>query len=204
MRVLPTAAALLGALALVLPAAGTSFAGDDDGRLRGRLEYIVDHDEYEQIRPANYDTCYELTGTSSGRPATSVRNNTDGRATLYPGRGCSGREERTLEPGDRVNDVSVRSAYFTPVRGRHDDFGDDRRDDWNDDYRNDDDFRAHRTPKGEPEPGREQRQDQKQGQEQGRKQDHKQGRQQGHREEHQGGHHRGGPDALDFIFHRIG
>ncbi|MFB6805758.1 hypothetical protein [Streptomyces sp. NPDC056387] len=203
MRLRPTAAALLGALALVLPAAGTSFAGDD-GNTLGRLEYIIDHDERAQIHPADYDTCYELTYTSANRPATSVRNDTGARATLYPGRGCSGREERTLEPGDRVNDVSVRSAIFTPVRGRHDDFRDDRRDDWDDDYRNDDGFRARRTSKDEPEPGREQRQDQPQdqGQEQGQDQPQGQGQEQG--EEHRADHHRGGPDVFDFVFPRIG
>ncbi|MFF1559579.1 hypothetical protein [Streptomyces sp. NPDC058279] len=153
MRARTTAAALLGALALVLPTAGTSLAvdhDDDDGRRSlGRLEYLVDDDdeggdEHRQIRPADNDTCYRLTGTSWENPATTVRNETESLAVLFRDRDCGERAERVLEPGQRVHGVQVRSVLFKPVdddnEGRHegrqdgrgDERGDERGDGWGD------------------------------------------------------------------------
>ncbi|MFJ6720007.1 MULTISPECIES: hypothetical protein [unclassified Streptomyces] len=146
MRARTTAAALLGALALVLPTAGTSLAvdhDDDDGRRSlGRLEYLVDDDddggdEHRQIRPADNDTCYRLTGTSWENPAISVRNETESLAVLFRDRDCGERAERVLEPGERAHGVQVRSVLFKPVdddndgrhEGRHDGRGDGRDDD---------------------------------------------------------------------------
>ncbi|MEU7552643.1 hypothetical protein AB0B01_09820, partial [Streptomyces sp. NPDC044571] len=134
MRLRPTAAALLGALALVLPTAGPSLADDhDDRRPLGRLDYIVDEDgnERHQIRPADNDTCYELTGTSRSNPAIAVANETRSLALLFEERGCNGRPERVLEPGDVVHNVNVRSVFFKPadVDGRK-----DRRDDFDEDF----------------------------------------------------------------------
>ncbi|MEU6891456.1 hypothetical protein ABZ934_06580 [Streptomyces sp. NPDC046557] len=145
MRARTTAAALLGALALVLPTAGTSLAvdhDDDDGRRSlGRLEYLVDDDdeggnEHRQIRPADNDTCYRLTGTSWENPATTVRNETESLAVLFRDRDCGERAERVLEPGQRVHGVQVRSVLFKPVdddnegrhEGRQDGWGDGRGD----------------------------------------------------------------------------
>ncbi|MER6781472.1 MULTISPECIES: hypothetical protein [unclassified Streptomyces] len=142
MRLRPTAAALLGALALVLPTAGASLAGGHDDL--GRLQYIIDNDERAQIRPADNDTCYELTDTSRNRPATAVHNGTESRALLYPNRGCGGRVERELQPGDTVYNVEVRSVTFVPVRSHHDDCRDDFRRGGCGDSRwdDDDDFRS--------------------------------------------------------------
>ncbi|MFE6841002.1 hypothetical protein [Streptomyces sp. NPDC057686] len=213
MRLRPTAAALLGALALVLPTAGPSMAGGNDDL--GRLQYIIDNDERGQIRPSDNDTCYELTGTSRNRPATAVHNDTDSRAVLYPNHGCNGRVERELQPGDTVHNVSVLSATFVPVRGhRDDDFREDR-DDFRDDYRNDDDdFRAHRMPMDEPEQKQGQEQGQEHGQDQGQDQGQEQGREHGQDEggehgkeqgRHEEGHkHHGKHDLFDFIFKGIG
>ncbi|MGW7189705.1 hypothetical protein ACWGIP_11230, partial [Streptomyces sp. NPDC054838] len=157
MRARTTAAALLGALALVLPASGTSLAADhddDDGRRSlGRLEYLVDDDEaggdeHRQIRPADNDTCYRLTGTSWEDPATSVHNETESLAVLFRDRDCGERAERALEPGERVHGVQVRSVLFKPVddnegrhEGRHDGRGDGRDDD---DFGNGDEDRGRR------------------------------------------------------------
>ncbi|MEU2394680.1 hypothetical protein [Streptomyces sp. NPDC007369] len=133
MRLRTAAVAFLGAFALSVPLAGPSLADDFDDRPNiGRLDYIVDG-ERRQIRPADNDTCYELTGTSRRDPATAVRNATKSRATLFTQEGCNGRSERELEPGDIVYDVEVRSVVFTPVHvnkdDKHDPFGDDRSDD---------------------------------------------------------------------------
>ncbi|MEU7063180.1 hypothetical protein [Streptomyces sp. NPDC046161] len=142
MRARTTAAALLGALALVLPTAGATVAADhddDDGRRPlGRLEYLVDDDdevggdEHRQIRPADNDTCYRLTGTSWENPATTVRNETESLAVLFRDRECGERAERVLAPGERAHGVQVRSVLFKPVddeddEGRHD----GRNDGWN-------------------------------------------------------------------------
>ncbi|MFF1497056.1 hypothetical protein [Streptomyces sp. NPDC058304] len=199
MRLRPTAAALLGALALVLPTAGPSMAGGNDDL--GRLEYIIDNDGRAQIRPSDNDTCYELTDTSNNRPATAVHNDTDSRAVLYPNHGCNGRVERELQPGDTVHNVAVLSATFVPVHGRRDDFRDDR-DDFRDDFRNnDDDFRSHRTPMDEPEQKPEQKQEQKQehGQEQEHGQDQQQGQDQGqeHGQDQQQGQDQGQEHGQD-------
>ncbi|MGW5347833.1 hypothetical protein [Streptomyces sp. HUAS TT3] len=137
MRLRNAAVAFLGAFALAVPLAGTSLADDFDDRPNlGRLEYIVDG-ERRQIRPADNDTCYELTGTSRRDPATAVRNNTKSRATLFTEDGCNGRSERELEPKDTVYDVRVRSVVFTPVHvdtdDKHDPFGESRSDDRLDD-----------------------------------------------------------------------
>ncbi|MFD2122621.1 hypothetical protein ACFSNO_29255 [Streptomyces cirratus] len=150
MRARTTAAALLGALAIVLPTAGATLAADhddDDGRRSlGRLEYLVEtttgeagDDEHRQIRPADNDTCYRLTGTSWENPATTVRNETESLAVLFRDRDCGERAERTLGAGERANGVQVRSVLFKPVddeEGRHEGRNDGRNDgrhDGNDD-----------------------------------------------------------------------
>ncbi|KOU58615.1 hypothetical protein ACFWHQ_00430 [Streptomyces sp. NPDC060334] len=136
MRARTTAAAFLGALALVLPASGQAMADDDyDGHhTLGRLYYVVedeDGDEYTRhISPSDNDTCYELTGTSRHQPATEAYNRTESLAVLFEGRGCNGRAVRTLAPGGGAHDVEALSVYFRPTGGDghgHHDGG------WNDD-----------------------------------------------------------------------
>ncbi len=135
MRLRPTAAALLGALALILPAAGTSLAighGDDDGWHDdlGRLDYRLENGDVRSIRPADNDTCYELTGASRSNPARAVRNRTESIAVLFRERGCDGRATRTLQPNDEVHDVSVRSVFFKPTHTDDDRWDDGR---WDED-----------------------------------------------------------------------
>lgn len=155
MRLRTTATALVGALALVLPTAGLSYANDHDDRERlGTLHYrYVDGDGDRtdgRIRPADNDTCYRLTGTSQSRPAYAVKNETESLAVLYRDRSCGGPAQEELEPGERARDLEVRSVYFKPVDdhhgghdGRHDDEDDNRHDGRSDDDgRYDDDDRS--------------------------------------------------------------
>ncbi|MFD2122605.1 hypothetical protein ACFSNO_29135 [Streptomyces cirratus] len=94
MRARTTAAALLGALAIVLPTAGATLAADhddDDAAARSAAWSTSSRtttrgagdDEHRQIRPADNDTCYRLTGTSWENPATTVRNETESLAVLF-------------------------------------------------------------------------------------------------------------------------
>ncbi|MFE3992509.1 hypothetical protein ACFXPW_12615 [Streptomyces goshikiensis] len=123
MRVRTTAAALVGALAIVLPTAGPSLAGGHDGhdgRNLGELHYrFVDQNGYErqaQLRPADNDTCYRLTGTSESDPAYQVRNETRSLAILFDNATCGGRDVETLSPGQRSRgNVSVASVLFVPT-----------------------------------------------------------------------------------------
>ncbi|MCX4528194.1 MULTISPECIES: hypothetical protein [unclassified Streptomyces] len=123
MRVRTTAAALLGALAIVLPTAGPSLATDHDGRdgrTLGELHYrFVDENGYErqaQLQPADNDTCYRLTHTSESDPAYQVRNETRSLAILFDNATCSGREVETLAPGQRSRgNLEVASVLFVPT-----------------------------------------------------------------------------------------
>ncbi|MFJ7267925.1 hypothetical protein ACIQV3_14945 [Streptomyces sp. NPDC099050] len=143
MRLRTTAIALTGALALVLPAAGLSYANDHDDRENlGTLHYRYSDDgdtRHGRIEPADNDTCYQLTHASRNHPAFQVRNDTESLALLFEDRSCGGRAVETLEPGERADDLEVRSVYFKPTddwddHGRHDGrHDDDRRDDWRDD-----------------------------------------------------------------------
>ncbi|AWZ06197.1 MULTISPECIES: hypothetical protein [unclassified Streptomyces] len=168
MRLRSTAAALVGALALVLPAAGLSFANDHDDRENlGTLYYRYTDEDGDrrngQIHPADNDTCYRLTHTTENRPAFEVKNETESLAVVYSNRNCGGVPEASLEPGERLRDTDVASVYFKPVDddrhegrhdgrdddredgrhdGRHDGRDDDRRDDRRDDERDDED-RSH-------------------------------------------------------------
>ncbi|MFD4246153.1 hypothetical protein ACFWP3_31850 [Streptomyces sp. NPDC058525] len=130
-----TAAVFAGALAFALPTAGPALADDDGGRGLGTLHYrFIEENGGErrsQIRPADNDTCYLLTDTSSNAPAIDVVNRTRSRAYLYDNRGCAGRAERVLEPGQRARNVSVIAVYFKPVGGRGEGGGGGGGGDWN-------------------------------------------------------------------------
>ncbi|WP_330298658.1 hypothetical protein [Streptomyces sp. NBC_00503] len=165
MRLRTTATALVGALALVLPTAGLSYANDHDDREHlGTLHYrFVDDDGDRRdgrIHPADNDTCYRLTNTTWNRPATRVENDTESLAVLFQDRNCGGTAEAELEPGEVLRDTEVRSALFKPTDnddrhegrhdGRHDGRGDDRDDEGRHDGRGDgrgdgrdDDDRSH-------------------------------------------------------------
>lgn len=160
MRLRTTATALVGALALVLPTAGLSYANDHDDREHlGTLHYrYVDEDGDRRdgrIHPADNDTCYRLTNTTGHRPATRVENDTRSLALLFEDRNCGGAPEAELEPGEELRNTEVRSAYFKPTdnddrhEGRHDGRHDGRGDDFDDEGRHDgrgegrDDDRSH-------------------------------------------------------------
>ncbi|MER5482245.1 hypothetical protein ABT024_03380 [Streptomyces sp. NPDC002812] len=142
MRLRTTATALVGALALVLPTAGLSYANDHDDRENlGTLHYRYSDNgdtRHGRIEPADNDTCYQLTNASRNHPAFQVRNDTESLAVLFEDRSCGGQAVETLEPGERADDLAVRSVFFKPTddehHGRHDGrYDDDGRDDWRDD-----------------------------------------------------------------------
>ncbi|MEV6679277.1 hypothetical protein AB0N09_20860 [Streptomyces erythrochromogenes] len=115
MRLGTTAAVFVGALALVLPAAGPSVADDRGDRSLGTLQYRYRGDAGErqgQIQPSAVGTCYLLTGTSLNEPAVDVRNRTRSRALLFDNPGCSGRAVATLRPNGSVSEVKVVAALF--------------------------------------------------------------------------------------------
>lgn len=150
MRLRTTAATLLAALALVLPTAGQSLANDhDDHHGLGTLTYRYGDDERGSIRPADNDTCYQLTHASGNHPAFAVHNRTESLALLFEDPHCGGQAEEALEPGERARDLEVRSVLFEPTddedhHGRHDGRHDGRDDDRRDDDRRDDDRRDDR------------------------------------------------------------
>ncbi|MFJ9766093.1 hypothetical protein ACIRUY_19980 [Streptomyces erythrochromogenes] len=119
MRLGTTAAVFVGALALVLPAAGPSAADDQGDRSLGTLHYRylddAGRERQGQIRPADVGTCYLLTGTSRNEPALDVRNRTRSQALLFDNPGCGGRAVATLRPNGSVSDVEVVAAFFKPV-----------------------------------------------------------------------------------------
>lgn len=142
MRLRTTAAALLAALALVLPTAGQSLANDHDDRdSLGELTYRFSDDgdtRHGRIRPADNDTCYQLTHATRNHPAFQVHNKTESLALLFEDSHCGGQAVEALEPGERAHDLEARSVLFKPTdedghHGRHDGRDDDRRDDWRED-----------------------------------------------------------------------
>lgn len=171
MRLRTTAAALVGALALVLPTAGLSHANDhdDDREHLGTLHYRYTDEDGDhrngQIHPADNDTCYRLTHTTERRPAFEVKNETDSLAVVYSNRNCGGVPEAELEPGERLRDTDVASVYFKPLDddGRHDGRHDGRdeendgrhdggRDEWRDDEDRSIGGRAASAPAGQATP----------------------------------------------------
>ncbi|MET9853710.1 hypothetical protein ABZY57_12265 [Streptomyces sp. NPDC006450] len=129
MRLRTTATALVGALALVLPTAGISYANDHDDRENlGTLHYRFADDDGDtrrgRIEPADNDTCYQLTNASRSHPAFQVENDTESLAVLFEDRSCGGTAVETLQPGERARDLSVRSVFFKPSddwhHGHHD------------------------------------------------------------------------------------
>lgn len=142
MRLRTTAVVLAGALALALPTAGPSLA-DDGGRGLGVLDYRYSDEDGDdrrgQIRPADNDTCYLLTGTSRRRPAVEVRNETESLALLFENGGCAGKAAKVLKPGERARNVEVVAAFFRPVDGHdHGRPGGGRDDEGRDDQGRDD------------------------------------------------------------------
>ncbi|MFF4423623.1 hypothetical protein ACFY04_23050 [Streptomyces sp. NPDC001549] len=119
MRLRPTVAVFVGALALALPTAGPSVADDHGERALGTLHYqyldAAGSERRGQIQPADNDTCYLLTRTSRDEPAIEVRNETESLAVLFDNRSCNGEAEKVLKPGEKANRVEAVSVYFKPV-----------------------------------------------------------------------------------------
>lgn len=131
------AAALLTSFALVLPTAGQSLADDRNYGL-GEIHYRYaeyDRDGHRRtIEPADYDTCYRLTGTSRNRPAYFVENDTEALVLVFRGDSCGGEAQEVLRPGERAHDLNARSVFLKPD-GHHGGHHGNRDDDWDDEDR---------------------------------------------------------------------
>ncbi|MFE6842596.1 hypothetical protein [Streptomyces sp. NPDC057686] len=113
MRLRTTAAALAGALALVLPAGAQAFA--DDGKA---LDYVyVDQTNTEknaQLKDAGADTCLALPSASSN--VVEAVNRTDSEALLFEDADCGGEPVATLQPGDKAGDFHAAAVVFRQAR----------------------------------------------------------------------------------------
>ncbi|MBW5482513.1 hypothetical protein [Streptomyces bambusae] len=110
MRLRTTAAAVVGALALVLPASGQAFAADGDFHYT-----FVDHNGAEQsaqIRDLENDKCLPLEHTSAAEPAVEVANETDAVALLFDNAECKGEPRAVAGPGERAGDVHAVAVVF--------------------------------------------------------------------------------------------
>ncbi|MFE3582018.1 hypothetical protein [Streptomyces vinaceus] len=113
MRLRTTAAALAGALALVLPAGAQAFA--DDGKA---LDYVyVDQQNAErnaQIKDVGADRCHALPSASS--MVLEAVNRTDSEALLFEDADCAGEPVATLRPGDKAGDFHAAAVVFRQMR----------------------------------------------------------------------------------------
>lgn len=113
MRLRTTAAALAGALALVLPAGAQAFA--DDGKA---LNYVyVDQSNAEkngQIKDSGADKCHALPSAASN--VVEAVNETDSVALLFAEEECGGEPVATLQPGESAGDFHATSVVFQQAR----------------------------------------------------------------------------------------
>ncbi|GAA0277585.1 hypothetical protein GCM10010302_14080 [Streptomyces polychromogenes] len=109
MRLRTTAAALAGALALVLPAGAQAFA--DDGKA---LNYVyVDQSNQEkngQLKDAGSDKCHALPSAAS--EVVEAVNETDSVALIFDEADCGGEPVATLQPGEKAGDFHAASVVF--------------------------------------------------------------------------------------------
>ncbi|MFH7599406.1 hypothetical protein WDV06_30550 [Streptomyces racemochromogenes] len=109
MRLRTTAAALAGALALVLPAGAQAFA--DDGKA---LNYVyVDQNNTEkngQLKDMGADKCHALPSAAS--EVVEAVNETDSVALIFEEADCGGAPVATLQPGEKAGDFHAASVVF--------------------------------------------------------------------------------------------
>ncbi|MFE2143045.1 hypothetical protein ACFXA3_15100 [Streptomyces sp. NPDC059456] len=109
MRLRTTAAALAGALALVLPAGAQAFA--DEGKV---LDYVyMDQNNTEknaQLKDAGADTCLALPSAAS--TVVEAVNRTDSEALLFEDAECGGEPVAILQPGDKAGDFHAAAVVF--------------------------------------------------------------------------------------------
>ncbi|MER6782540.1 MULTISPECIES: hypothetical protein [unclassified Streptomyces] len=113
MRLRTTAAALAGALALVLPAGAQAFA--DEGKALDYV-YVDQHDAEKnaQIKDVGADQCHALPSASS--MVVEAVNRTDSEALLFEDADCAGEPVATLQPGDKAGDFHAAAVVFRQVR----------------------------------------------------------------------------------------
>ncbi|MFF2196316.1 hypothetical protein [Streptomyces sp. NPDC058157] len=113
MRLRTTAAALAGALALVLPAGAQAFA--DDGKA---LNYVyVDQSNQEkngQLKDMGADKCHALPSAAS--EVVEAVNETDSVALIFAEADCGGEPVATLQPGEKAGDFHAASVVFQQAR----------------------------------------------------------------------------------------
>ncbi|MEU8438600.1 hypothetical protein AB0F18_38085 [Streptomyces sp. NPDC029216] len=113
MRLRTTAAALAGALALVLPAGAQAFA--DDGQA---LNYVyVDRDNAEknaQIKDSASDQCHALPSAASN--VVEAVNETESVALLFEDAKCQGEPAAKLQPGESAGDLHAAAVVFEQAR----------------------------------------------------------------------------------------
>ncbi|MFF4105479.1 hypothetical protein [Streptomyces sp. NPDC001903] len=113
MRLRTTAAALAGALALVLPAGAQAFA--DEGKTLDYV-YVDQHDAEKnaQIKDAGADKCHALPSASS--MVVEAVNRTDSEVLLFEDADCAGEPVAVLQPGDKAGDFHAAAVVFRQVR----------------------------------------------------------------------------------------
>ncbi|MEU3407961.1 hypothetical protein ABZ766_28995 [Streptomyces sp. NPDC006670] len=113
MRLRTTAAALAGALALVLPAGAQAFA--DDGKA---LNYVyVDQSNAEksaQVKDTGADKCHALPSAASD--VVEAVNDSDAVALLFDNDMCEGEPHIVLQPREKAGEFKAAAVAFEPVR----------------------------------------------------------------------------------------
>ncbi|MEU3914631.1 MULTISPECIES: hypothetical protein [unclassified Streptomyces] len=143
MRLRTTAAALAGALALVLPAGAQAFA--DDGKA---LNYVyVDQSHAEknaQLKDTGADKCHALPSAASD--VVEAVNETDSVALIFAEEECGGEPVATLQPGEKAGDFHAASVVFQQAHRQDQQQADqqqkpEQKPEQQDDYDSFDDFR---------------------------------------------------------------
>ncbi|MFF4327552.1 hypothetical protein ACFYZT_13595 [Streptomyces sp. NPDC001591] len=113
MRLRTSAAALAGALALVLPAGAQAFA--DEGKALNYVYVDGSHAEKNaQIKEMGTDTCHALPSNASD--VVEAVNETDSVALLFEEEECGGTPVATLQPGEKAGDFHAASVVFQRAR----------------------------------------------------------------------------------------
>ncbi|WP_079426004.1 MULTISPECIES: hypothetical protein [Streptomyces] len=139
MRLRTTAAALAGALALVLPAGAQAFA--DDGKALNYVYVDQSHTEQNgQVKDMGSDKCHALPSAAS--EVVEAVNESDSVALVFEEPDCGGAPVATLQPGEKAGDFHAASVVFQQARKQdQQQAGQQQKPEQQDDYDSVDDFR---------------------------------------------------------------